>query len=150
MSTKIFNRRGGFSYRSSPYRSGLEDKIALQLKNCGIDGAYEKHKIDYVVPASTHTYTPDFVLPNGIIVEGKGIFDSSDRSKHLLVKKQYPNLDIRFVFSNPANRLYKGSKTTYATWCEKNGYKYAKQFIPEEWLKDTIPRDLEGLVLKKK
>lgn len=109
---------------------------------------YEKGKIKYQVPCSNHSYTPDFILPNGIIVETKGIFEPSDRQKHLLVKKQYPHLEIRFVFTNPQTRLYKGSPTTYAMWCQKNGYKYAKGYIPDEWIKDKKKYSLEGVVFK--
>ena len=104
--------------------------------------------LPYTIPATKHNYTPDFVLPNGIIVEAKGIFDVADRQKHILVKKQYPHLEIRFVFSNPKTKLYKGSKTTYAMWCEKYGYKYAKGYIPDSWLHDKHHYSLEGLESK--
>lgn len=112
-------------------RSGLEDKIAAQLQEAGIAYEYEKLKVPYSIP---HTYNPDFILSNGIIIEGKGLFTSEDRSKHLAVKKQHPHLDVRFVFSRSASPLYKGSKSTYATWCEKNGYPYADKLIPAAWL----------------
>jgi hypothetical protein len=112
-------------------RSGLEDKIAAQLDEAGVEYTYEKVKLPYSIP---HTYNPDFQLANGIIVEGKGLFTSEDRTKHLAVKKQHPHLDIRFVFTRSASTLYKGSKSTYATWCEKHGFKYADKLIPPEWL----------------
>lgn len=111
-----------------------------------MQAAYEKFRLPYTIPATDHKYTPDFVLPNGIIVEAKGIFDVADRQKHILVKQQYPHLEIRFVFSNPKTKLYKGSKTTYAMWCEKHGYKYAKGYIPDSWLHDKHHYSLEGLV----
>jgi hypothetical protein len=89
--------------------------------------------VAYIIPASEHTYNPDFKLPNGIIIETKGRFVIADRKKHLLVKQQHPELDIRFVFTNSKNKINKKSKTTYADWCEKNGFKYADKEIPEEW-----------------
>jgi len=95
---------------------------------------YEQFKIKYEVH-EIRTYTPDFELPNGIIIESKGRFVAADRKKHLLVQKQYPSLDIRFVFSNSRAKISKGSKTTYAMWCEKNGFQYADKLIPKEWLK---------------
>ena len=88
------------------------------------------------------------MLPNGIIIEGKGLFEAEDRKKHLLVKEQMPHLEIRFVFSNPTTNLYKGSKPSYADWCLKYGYKFAKGYIPEEWLRDTNKYSLEGVLLK--
>ena len=107
------------------YRSGLEAKNQQWLEQNGVKAEYESHYINYVIPASDHKYTPDFILPNGIIVETKGIFDSDDRKKHLLVREQHPELDIRFVFSSSRSKLYKGSPTTYGAWCEKNGFKFA-------------------------
>ncbi|MCW2286656.1 hypothetical protein M2320_004466 [Rhodoblastus acidophilus] len=101
-----------------------------------MDFTYEGMKIAYVVPERHASYTPDFPLPNGIIVETKGEFDLDDRKKHLLIQEQYPELDIRFVFQNSKNKIYKGSKTTYAMWCEKNGFKYADKSIPQAWLKE--------------
>jgi hypothetical protein len=116
------------------FRSGLELDLDESLKQVGIDGEYEKNKIKYTVPASEHTYTPDFRLPNGIYIETKGRFVTEDRKKHLLIKSQHPNLDIRFVFQNSKNKIRKGSKTTYADWCDKYGYKYSDKTIPKEWL----------------
>lgn len=145
---KTFSRRGGFAKRQTPYRSGLEDDIAIQLKYVGIEADYEKYSVSYSIPESKHIYTPDFILPNGIIIEAKGIFDTADRQKHLLIQKQHPELDIRFVFSNPNTKLYKGSKTSYAAWCTKHGFQYASKFIPESWLKDKKKRDLTALYRK--
>lgn len=118
------------------FRSGLEERIAEQLDSLGVEYTYEKVKLKYIKPASSHVYTPDFQLPNGIIVETKGRFLAPDRQKHLLVKKHNPELDIRFVFSNSNARISKTSKTTYAMWCRKNGYLYADKTIPEEWINE--------------
>lgn len=116
------------------FRSGLEERIAEQLESLDVAYTYEEVKLKYIKPASSHVYTPDFQLPNGIIVETKGRFLAPDRQKHLLVKKHNPERDIRFVFSNSNARISKTSKTTYAMWCRKNGYKFADKTIPEEWV----------------
>jgi len=118
------------------FRSGLEETVYKHIAKQGITPEYESFKIPYVIPASNHTYTPDFQLPNGIIIETKGRFVASDRKKHLLVKKQHPELDIRFIFQNAKGRINKGSKTTYADWCVKNGFLYADKEIPYEWFKE--------------
>ena len=117
------------------YRSGLEQDTAKFLKDRGVKFTYEQFKIKWVDP-KTKTYTPDFVLENGIIIETKGRFISPDRAKHLAVRDQYPDLDIRFVFTNSRTKLYKGSKTTYGMWCDKYGFKYADRVIPNAWLKE--------------
>lgn len=121
----------GFKYG---YRSGLEDRISKQLKSLSVPVKYEEMKIKYAIN-EVRTYTPDFELPNGIIIESKGRFTVADRKKHLLIKKQHPELDIRFVFSNSRAKINKGSKTTYGMWCDKHGFLYADKLIPEEWIK---------------
>lgn len=116
------------------YRSGLEDSVAESLNKRGVGFEYEAHVVRYVQPARQARYSPDFILPNGIVIETKGRFVTKDRQKHLLIKDQHPDLDIRFVFSNPNTRISKTSKTTYAMWCQKHGFMYAKKDIPVEWI----------------
>ena len=120
--------------RSLGYRSMLEVCIAEDLESKGITFEYESLKIPYLKPESS--YLADFELHNGIIIESKGMFVSTDRAKHLLIKKQHPELDIRFVFSNSSGKLYKGSKSTYASWCEKHGFLYSDKLVPECWLNE--------------
>lgn len=116
------------------WRSGLEEKIGADLTSKGVKYGFEELVIEYTTPATVHKYTPDFVLQNGIIVESKGRFVAADRKKHRLVKEQHPEKDIRFVFSNSRARISKKSKTTYAAWCEKYGFKYADKMIPDAWI----------------
>ena len=117
------------------FRSGLEVRVAAELETAiGKPVPYETLTIPYNKPARTSKYTPDFQLPNGIIVETKGRFLTADRQKHLLVKAQHPHLDIRFVFTNPNARISKTSTTTYAAWCEKNKFMYAKGSVPFAWI----------------
>jgi hypothetical protein len=115
------------------YRSGLEDDIAKDLKDRGVNFEYEKLKVQWQL-LENKTYTPDFKLPNGIIIESKGRFVQADRKKHLVIQDQHPFLDIRFVFSNSRSKLYKGAKSTYGDWCNKHGFLYADKRIPDEWL----------------
>ena len=68
-------------------------------------------------------------------LELKGNLDVTDRVKHLLVKEQNPHLDVRFIFPNSKKKIYKGSKTSYASWCDRHGFLYADNRIPKEWLK---------------
>lgn len=118
---------------TNKFRSGLEKRIGEDLGDKGVTFRYESEVLAYRVN-KTCKYTPDFFLPNGIVVEAKGRFTVADRNKHKLIKEQHPGVDIRFVFSNSNQRLYKGSKTTYAQWCKKWGYQYADKLIPQGWL----------------
>lgn len=120
------------------YRSGLEAAVADQLQKLGVTAEYESIRVPYEVPATLRHYTPDYILPNGIVVETKGRFTLDDRKKHLNIQEQYPDLDLRFVFSNPLCTIHKGSKTTYADWCDKYGFLYAHKFVPQAWVEETI------------
>jgi hypothetical protein len=117
------------------YRSGLENEIAEYLKDNQSKVRYERLKIEWE-DLRYRTYTPDFILDNGIIIETKGIFDSEDRRKHLAIQEQHPELDIRFVFSNSKAKLYKGAKSRYCEWCDKHEFKWGHRIIPEAWLKE--------------
>jgi len=122
-------------HNSRLYRSGLEVEAAAYLKDRQKKVAYEELKIEWE-DLRYRTYTPDFELDNGIIIETKGFFDSEDRRKHIEIQRQHPGLDIRFVFSNARSRLYKGAKTRYCDWCDQKGFLWAHRVIPEEWLKE--------------
>ena len=117
------------------YRSGLEHKISIYLKENKCKFTYETIKKE-CEDLSYRTYTPDFILNNCIIIETKGRFLASDRRKHLAIQKQHPHLDIRFVFENSRNKLRKGAKSSYGEWCIKYGFRYYDRIIPEDWLKE--------------
>jgi hypothetical protein len=128
-------RRKFYRIPKASYRSGLEDRVSSELAAAGVGFEYETAHFRYKTPAQEHTYTPDFWLPaHNLIVETKGRFVAADRKKHLLVRERNPHVDIRFVFQRSSTPINKGSKTTYAMWCEKNGFKYADKSIPQEWL----------------
>ena len=120
------------------YRSGLEVRNMKFLEEAGVTAEYEKHVIRYSKPASSHKYTPDFVLPNGVVVETKGRWVTADRQKLKLIRAQHPDIDIRMVFDDPNRRISKTSKTTYAKVCETLGIPYARKLIPLEWASEPV------------
>lgn len=120
------------------WRSGLEGAVAAQLAAAGIEPHYERVVVQYERPAEKARYTADFLLPNGIVIETKGWFVTADRKKHKLIKQQHPDLDIRFVFTNPNARIGKKSTTTYAKWCDDHGFLWAKTHVPEAWLTEAV------------
>lgn len=115
------------------YRSKFEAKVAEQIASLGHPVEYEKESYIY---HEEHKYTSDFRLPNGIIVECKGYFDSSDRSKMLKVKKEHPEVDIRLLFQRSSNFISKNSLTTYGEWATQHGFKWAEGTIPMDWFKE--------------
>lgn len=140
--------RFAFIKKEAGFRSGLEKKNADFLSREGVGFEYEKHRVYYTVPSRLATYQPDFVLENGIIVETKGIWETADRQKHALLRAQYPDLDIRIVFSNSASTIGKKSNTTYAMYCQRLGIEYADKLIPFAWFtsdKATILKRFRAL-----
>lgn len=122
-------------------RSGFEDQFESDLNERGITYGYETETFSYkyMVPAKekTERYTPDFPLKTRtgkkIYIETKGRLTAENRKKYLRVKNLL-GIDLRFIFQRPNNKIYKGSKTTYAEWCEQNGFLWAKDTLPDEWL----------------
>jgi len=127
---------------SHRFRSGLERQVARQLELAGRPYGFEEDKIDYVKPAKRAKYNPDFHVikkrdGSKMYIESKGRFLTEDRAKHLLIRDQHPELDIRFVFQNANARISKTSSTTYARWCTDKGFKFSdKGIIPKEWLQE--------------
>tara|TARA_B100001564_G_C20346514_1_gene536958 strand:+ start:185 stop:538 length:354 start_codon:yes stop_codon:yes gene_type:complete len=114
------------------FRSKLEEKVADLLVELGVKYEYETKKVPYVIE---HIYTPDFILPSGVILECKGYWDAEDRRKIKAVKTLNPNLDLRMVFQSPFNTISKKSKTTYAKWCERHDIPWTSfHNIPLKWL----------------
>lgn len=119
-------------------RSGFEVRVARELDAQGVGYKYEGFTILYNQPAKTRRYTPDFPLPNGIVVELKGRWVTADRQKMTMVRAQHPDIDIRMVFENPNARISSGSKTTYADVCIKLGIPYAAKSIPLDWIQEPV------------
>jgi hypothetical protein len=122
------------------FRSGLEEKVAAQLVAAAVEVRYEFTKISYTTPMTNHKYCPDFILPNGIIIETKGRFLLADRKKHLLIQAQHPHLDIRFVFTRSRTPIAKSSPTSYGDWCTTNSFKFADKLIPAAWMIEKVKK----------
>jgi len=128
-------RKGAFA---AGYRSVFELKVNTWMKEEGLDIPYEPAKIEYVVPASNHKYTPDWMVGD-VVYEGKGYFAAADRKKMLHIIESNPTLTIRMVFQNAQAKINKRSKTSYADWCDKFGIEWADFSRDKEklleWLK---------------
>jgi hypothetical protein len=113
------------------FRSGFERTISTNLKSRKVPFSYETLKIPYTLGGH---YIPDFVLDNGIILEAKGVLSVEDKRKMIAVKAQHPELDIRFIFMAPNNKIPR-TKQTHAQWAERHGFPWCDSEIPEDWTK---------------
>lgn len=122
------------------FRSGTEAKFYMLVKKLGFKPKYEAKDeiITYTIPETKARYFPDFVFKkktgDKMFIEIKGVWTLEDRKKHLLLKEQFPDKDIRLIFEKPNNKIKKNSKTTYGQWCDAKGLKWAGKTIPKEWL----------------
>lgn len=133
--------------RKSGYRSGAEEVLAETLTASGVGFSYESLKLEYEKPVrkgkckncdgnkvvKLATYTPDFVLDNGIIIEYKGRLTAPDRSKLLAVMRSNPDHKIKLLFGSD-NKLQKNSEKRYSDWATANGFDYAIETPPRRWL----------------
>jgi hypothetical protein len=104
------------------YRSKFEARVHKAL---GMELQYESKVLLYMLPVTNHKYTPDFYDEvNDIYYEAKGKLDRATRKKMIAVRDCNPTARIVFVFQKPYNPIYKGSKTTYADWAEKEGFEW--------------------------
>lgn len=135
-----------------PFRSKFEEKVAQYLEDRGVNYGYELYEYEYEAPlrknkawcadcggttlVRTGWYTPDFFLPNGIIVEAKGRFTAENRRKMLAVREAHPNETFVLLFQRN-NRIHKRSETRYSDWCESNNFDYSIGVPKDEWLYET-------------
>lgn len=131
---KAVRRMAGKQKSKDGYRSRMEARIVPRLLETG--AAYEPILLRYT--GKPRGYTPDVVLPNGVVIEIKGWFTPADRSKMLAVKQQFPALDLRLVLATPNQKLGVKSKTTLAGWCEQHGFPWAADDVPDAWLKEPV------------
>jgi hypothetical protein len=120
---------------SHRFRSKLEAAVWGKIEAVQSGAQFESLKLPYTL---SHTYTPDIILPNGVILEVKGKFvvkGVDSRPKMLAVKAAFPQLDVRFIFQNPHTSVTPRAKMTNAEWADKHGFPWAHYLdIPKEWL----------------
>jgi hypothetical protein len=134
--------RKRYSYRGYKMASKSEVVLAMAMDEQKIPWIYEPEPWDWIPPK--RKYTVDFKVMRSdgsyFYVEYKGYFRTEDKTKMAAIKKQYPDRDVRFVFANPhkpvegAQPRKDGTKLTNAEWAEKNGYLWADNCIPKEWM----------------
>lgn len=112
------------------FKSGFERSFEANLRSRGLKFRYESTEVPYVL---SRTYHPDFeMVDHRFFIETKGLLDRDSKAKMVAVKKQNPDLDIRFVFMKADKRI-PGTKQTHAEWADRNGFPWAESTAPEEW-----------------
>lgn len=125
-------RRIGYRARSLDghrvYHSGFERDVLEAARDHCPGWSPSIAPIRYVIQGQ---YTPDWILPNGIIIEVKGYFPASDRYKIQGVIQSNPDIDLRMVFSRPWDRV--SGLSTPANWADQRGIQWADRHIPRDW-----------------
>ena len=115
---------------SKGFRNQFEERLGSFLDDRRVAYEYETLVLGYTLEGK---YKPDFILPNGIIIEAKGFFRTHAQRALKAVKKKHPKLDIRLVFYNQ-NQKVQGSNLKCYEWAVKYKFKFADKNIPEEWI----------------
>ena len=105
--------------KSIKFRSNFEVYLANNLSTANYHWSYESETFPYVIE---HNYKPDFKIRDDIFIEGKGLFESVDRTKMLEVQKQHPEKIFIICFQDPNIKISKNSKTRYRDWAEKHNF----------------------------
>ena len=114
----------------------FEERVIADLDERGVSYQYEPDKMAYYVERH---YIPDLKV-GSMVVELKGYFRQDSQRKMKAIKAQYPDLDIRFVFQKASSTIQgakkrkDGSKMTCAEWADRQGFAWAEETIPKEWL----------------
>jgi len=107
-------------------RNEFEKSIERFLKKKKVKFKYEREKIPYVIAGH---YIPDFIIETKlgtVYVEAKGYLRPEAKRKMVAVKRQHPEMDIRFVFYS--------RRSSQIKWADKHGFKWAIKEVPTEWL----------------
>ena len=155
MPRRSFHRQPKRS-ENNGFGSGIERTNSKRLEEAGVQFEYESEacKFYYTKPVhkgkcsscgssevgSQHTYTADFKITTEsgkeiwIEIKGGGYsWTGETRAKHVLLKKQFPDRELRFVFCNEYALIGKGAKTTNKAWCKRHGFLCASKVIPKSW-----------------
>jgi hypothetical protein len=141
------------------FGSGFERTAYNLLKTSGVTFEYESDacKFQYIKSihrglcsdcgsskvGGQHEYTADFYVKNNsgkeywVEIKGGGYsWTPATRAKHILLRDQFPDKEIRFVFCNENALIKKGSKTTNKQWCKRYGFVCAGGKFPKAWLEE--------------
>ena len=153
------------SARQLGFASGLEVKVSEQLNGLNRIFEYESEacKFTWYKPITNGrlldgfgdeielsngdkivqrcNYTCDFVIfkkdGTPLFIETKGYFKAPDRTKHKLLKKKYPNADLRIIFMSNGKV---SSKTSYSEWAIKEGIEHHVLTAAQKRTGDIIPK----------
>ena len=129
------------------YDSKFEAKVAQWLKDHKVKFLYESKSLPYFEHIyhahcvacgaedieAYRTYTPDFIIANGLYLEAKGKLDAKQRKKFKAVKEA--GFKIHLIFQSDS-KISKNSKTRYTDWCAQHDIECCIfPNIPEAWLK---------------
>jgi len=136
-------KRVEHTFNNQKFKSGDEVRAAEQLqanRDLILYFEYEPKHEDLVWIPKPKKYIPDFKIERAdgsiLYLEIKGSrFWPGDVEQYSRLKEQYPDMDLRFVWTNGKRKYAKGSNTTCLEWCQKKGFPVSdKGIIPEEWL----------------
>ena len=126
--------------RNKEQLEGCDSMFELELRKGVLSRQkYHPSKITYTAPATTHTYQPDWVIPDiranktrWLYIEAKGRFrDRAEYTKYIHIRESLDDQhELVFLFQNPltpmpgAKRRKDGSKRTHMEWAGANNFSW--------------------------
>ena len=107
--------------RTPKLKSKFEKRFYDEITRLGLAFDYEPDRLGYQLDL---VYKPDWKVHDELYLETKGKFDYVERRKMLAVKEANPDKEVRMVFMRN-QKLNKGSKMTYGSWCDKHGIRWS-------------------------
>ena len=116
--------------QTSKYKSKFESQFADDLKkrNLSLPMKHSALTMKLLAPISLTLYSTVLLLKRRATSRNK--IDENI----LRLRRNGPDLDIRFCFQNSRTKLSKAKNSiSYADWCTRHGFQYCDKFIPEDW-----------------
>ena len=110
-----------------------EVRCAADMDKMHIKWEYEAEKLKY--QHKVQSYTPDFLLIDGTLIEYKGKMTDETRKKLLSIKRCNPKRRLCIVFEKPNNKISsRPNSQRYWQWAESNGFEWSNQVIDKRWV----------------
>jgi predicted nuclease of restriction endonuclease-like RecB superfamily len=110
-----------------------EVRCAADMDSKKIEWKYEIEKLRY--QHKVQTYTPDFLLADGTLIEYKGKMTNETRKKLLSIKRCNPKRRLCIVFEKPDNKLSsRPNSQRYWQWAEANQFEWSDQVVDPRWV----------------
>ena len=136
-----YEARQAVLHRSRGIQRNTDEFILYQKQRIPVNNAVFPETMRIPLPQYLiMRHVPDFLLPNGLLIETKGVMDVTYPQKVELLAVCHPSVMKRYrvCFGNADLITPKRGTLTYAQWAHKQGITWCEGDIPESWFMEEI------------